>query len=180
MHPSPNDLQIEGLLSKYASRLLEDKKTFAAIELYRKANRSTESAKLLAHLAAEVGDKKVNPLRAKKLFVLAALEVERYRKQTLDMTNATMAAATATGTTTGTRAGGTITNATAATLDTLLQQDGMTTGVGDMGKAARTLDAAWHGAEAFHFFLMTQRQLNSGLVDQAYVTRQLLPHSPLA
>ena len=49
----------------------------------------------------------MNPLRAKQLYVLAALEVERYRKRTLDM---------------GGRNATTTAEATAATLETLLKQ----------------------------------------------------------
>ena len=41
---------------------------------------------LLATIAEDVGVNQVNPRLAKKLHVLAALEVERYRKATLDLT----------------------------------------------------------------------------------------------
>ena len=51
--------QIEGLLSKYASHLLTSGKTLQAIELFRKANRSTESAKLLAKLGLDCVRSKV-------------------------------------------------------------------------------------------------------------------------
>ena len=43
--------QIEGLLSKYASHLLEKEKFLEAIELYSKANHHTEAARLLSDLA---------------------------------------------------------------------------------------------------------------------------------
>jgi len=156
--------QIGGLLGKYASHLLEEGKQIAAIELYRKANKATESAKLLAKLAEDTAATKVNPVRVKKLYVLAALEVERYRKTTLDMSGAT-------------RAGQTTAAATAATLDTLLRQDAETTatGVGAGGLASRTLDNAWHGAEAFHLYLLAQRQMYAGMVDQAMRSALLLP-----
>ena len=49
-----NFLQIEGLLQKYASHLMEKNKKMEAVELYRKANRNTESAKLLAQIAHEL------------------------------------------------------------------------------------------------------------------------------
>ncbi len=52
-------VQIEGLLSKYASHLLTTGKTFAAIELYRKANKATDSAMLLAKMALEITKEKV-------------------------------------------------------------------------------------------------------------------------
>jgi hypothetical protein len=51
--------QIEGLLSKYASHLLTTGKTFAAIELYRKANKATDSALLLAKMALDIAKDKV-------------------------------------------------------------------------------------------------------------------------
>ena len=62
-----------------------------------------------------MGRTKVDPLRAKKLHVLAALEVERYRKKTLDLT--------------ATR-GGDIAQTTAATLDTLMTHDRESGGAG--------------------------------------------------
>jgi WD repeat-containing protein 35 len=154
--------QIEGLLSKYASHLLTSGKTLQAIELFRKANRSTESAKLLAKLGLDIARSKANLLRAKRLYVLAALEVERFKKATMDMS--AMTAATLTGATKRDTA-----TATAATLDTLLKQDEEGVGgAGDVGVAARTLDNAWHGAEAVHFFLLAQRQLLAGQIDAAY------------
>jgi len=78
--------QIEGLLNQYAGKLLEGGRTVEAVELYRKARRETESAKLLAKLAGEVGAMHTHPLRAKKLFVMAALDVEKHKKRTLDLT----------------------------------------------------------------------------------------------
>ena len=132
--------QIEGLLAKYAQHLLDGGKTLAAIELYRKANRDSESAKLLAKLAADVGKTRINPLRAKRLYVLAALEVERHRKRTMDL-KADMDAGGASG---------------------------------EMGAAARTLDVAWHGAEAYHFHLLAQRQLYGGDIAGAMTTAQRL------
>jgi WD repeat-containing protein 35 len=112
-------------------------------------------------LAADVGRTRVHPLRAKRLYVLAALEVERHRKRTMDLTGATRAGGVAStllgiggG---GGGGGGRTTLATAATLDTLLRADmDAGTASGEMGAAARTLDVAWHGAEAYHFFLLAQ------------------------
>jgi hypothetical protein len=45
---------------------------------------ATEAALLLAKLAEESGKSGANPLRAKKLLVLAALEVERHRKKVIE------------------------------------------------------------------------------------------------
>ena len=104
--------QIEGLLSKYASHLLEKEKFLEAIELYSKANHHTEAARLLSDLAQKASyhlstvslltshsdtlslsflpaarqsaDMKVHPMRVKRLYVLAALEVDKFKKLTLE------------------------------------------------------------------------------------------------
>jgi len=134
-HSYPN---IQKVLSQYASQLLSAGKQLAAVELYRKANQYTDAARLLSKLAAEVGASRMNPLRAKKLFVMAALEVERMRKKML----ASQAPE-----------GGT--QNAAQTLDSLVNQDKATGG-------DKWLDSAWKGAEAYHFLLLAQRQLYSG------------------
>lgn len=46
-----NFLQIEQLLQRYANHLMEKNKKMEAVELYRKANKNTESAKILATIA---------------------------------------------------------------------------------------------------------------------------------
>ena len=180
--------QVEGLMSKYVSRLLEQNKTLSAIELYRKANRDIESAKLLANLGHDIAKTKINPLRAKQFFVLAAIEVERHRRRTMDLTtmntttNATTAGVTAVGTanktkTNMTMGGGARTNATmmtAVTLDTLMREDAESQRSVDVGGRARTLDSAWHGAEAFHYWMLAQRQLYSGQIQEAMITAQRL------
>ncbi|RHY58920.1 hypothetical protein DYB30_001705, partial [Aphanomyces astaci] len=56
--------QIETVLAKYGTHLMRNGKTLQAIELYRRANKSMDAAKLLGKLAKEVSK---NPLRAKKL-----------------------------------------------------------------------------------------------------------------
>ncbi len=58
--------QIESVLAKYGNHLLRTGKTLQAIELYRRANKSMDVAKLLGKLAKDVGK---HPLRAKKLQV---------------------------------------------------------------------------------------------------------------
>ena len=55
-----------------------------AAELYRKANRNTESARLLAEIANDLIDRDKNPVHIKKLYVMAALEVDAYKKRMLD------------------------------------------------------------------------------------------------
>lgn len=144
--------QIEGLLVKYATKLVNQDKRLLAVELYRKANRAPEAAKLLAKVAEDTGIKGANPVRAKKLHVLAALEVERYRQKALDLTL-------------NRPPGADVAQTTAATLDTLMTHDQET---GFSG--AKVLDNAWRGAAAFHYFLLAHRQLYGGQYDAAKFT----------
>merc|ERR1719240_2534267 len=96
--------------------------------------------------------KAVNPLRAKKLQVLAAFEVERYRKKVLDLNSMTAHTAD-------------IAQTTAATLDTLMTHDHESGATG-----AKVLDNAWRGAAAYHYLLLAHRQLYSNKIDAAMKT----------
>lgn len=137
---------IERLLTKYASHLLGENKVFQAVELYRKANRYTEAAKLLAKLGKKTGTTKVNPLRAKKLYVLSAMEVDRFKNKMLGSPSNKGQ------------------NAKEA-LDALMAHDLATSSAG-----GQELQNAWHGAEAYHFYLLCQRQLYQGAVEAAMKT----------
>lgn len=142
--------QIETLLTKYASHLLQNEKLFQAVELYRKANKHVEAAKLLSTLAQQAAKSKVHPLRAKKLYVMQALQVDKYKSRMLDGPMGSGAQ-----------------SSTVATLQSLLTHDMTTAG-------NEALEDAWHGAEAYHFFLLAQRQLYSGQIDAAMRTAHRL------
>ncbi|OQR99308.1 WD repeat protein 35 [Thraustotheca clavata] len=141
--------QIESVLAKYATHLMRNGKTLQAIELYRRANKSMDAAKLLGTLAKDVGR---NPLRAKKLQILSALEVERFRRKMLDVTNLTTKTA-----------GATAAQVTAQTLESLVAHDAATS-------ESRSLDNAWRGAEAYHLLLLAHRQLYRGHPEKALRT----------
>jgi len=49
-----NFVQIEGLISMYATQLMEKKRKLEVVELYRKANRNTEAAKMLGQIASDL------------------------------------------------------------------------------------------------------------------------------
>jgi len=134
---------IEELLSKYATHLLEKGEKFEAMMLYRKANKHADAARLLVEMARKESESKVNPLRVKKLYVLAALEMDKLRSKML---------------------GGGHNTGTQGTLDNLLSLDRQ------LGKGSANLDIGWRGAETFHFFLLAQRQLFEGDVEAALVT----------
>ena len=65
-----NFLQIEQLLQRYANHLIEKGKKIEAIELFRKANKNTESARLLAEIAQELRQKNAPPLLIKNIMAI--------------------------------------------------------------------------------------------------------------
>jgi len=142
--------QIQTLLAKYANHLLESgdvQGRITAIRLYKRANRSADAAKLLSEMAKQQIDK--DPLRAKKLFVLAGLELERYRTRVLDVEPGIEETAANNGATLAEQ-----------TLANLMEHDQAT-------GSNRALDQCWDGAEAMHFFLLAQRLLYAGDCDNA-------------
>ncbi|XP_033032639.1 WD repeat-containing protein 35 [Trachypithecus francoisi] len=140
--------EIGSLLARYASHLLEKSKTFDAIELYRKANYFLDAAKLMFKVADEEAKKGSKPLRVKKLYVMSALLIEQHHEQ---MKNAQRG-----------KVKGKSSEATSA-LAGLLEEEVLST-------TDRFTDNAWRGAEAYHFFMLAQRQLYEGYVDAALKT----------
>mmetsp|Transcript_14038 Transcript_14038/g.22384 ORF Transcript_14038/g.22384 Transcript_14038/m.22384 type:complete len:1210 (-) Transcript_14038:255-3884(-) len=133
-------VQIQGLLSKYATHLLQKNQIFEAIELYQKAGKFTESARLLAGLGKQALKNKVHYLRAKQLYVLAALDVEKYKERKFNSKNTV----------------GKDSRQTAAmTLQSLMEADR------DIGSDSN-LEDPWHGALGLHLYLLAQRQLYTG------------------
>ncbi|XP_043921710.1 WD repeat-containing protein 35 [Protopterus annectens] len=143
-----NMKEIGPLLAKYASHLLEKNKILDAIELYRKAHNFLDAARLMFKVADDEAKKKTKPLRVKKLYVLAALLVEDYHEQ---MKN------TQRGKIKGKKSEAT------SSLAGLLEEDASSSD-------NRIIDLPWRGAEAYHFFLLAQRQLYEGYVDAAMRT----------
>ncbi|XP_049640768.1 WD repeat-containing protein 35 isoform X1 [Suncus etruscus] len=140
--------EIGSLLARYASHLLEKNKTLDAIELYRKANYFYDAAKLMFKIADEEAKKRTKPLRVKKLYVLSALLIEQYHEQ---MKNAQRG-----------KVKGKNSEATSA-LAGLLEEEVLST-------SCRFTDNPWRGAEAYHFFILAQRQLYEGNGDMALKT----------
>ncbi|XP_060042583.1 WD repeat-containing protein 35 isoform X5 [Erinaceus europaeus] len=140
--------EIGSLLARYASHLLEKNKTLDAIELYRKANYFYEAAKLMFKIADEEAKKRTKPLRVKKLYVLAALLIEQYHEQVKSAQRG--------------KVKGKSSEATSA-LAGLLEEEVLST-------TSRFTDNAWRGAEAYHFFILAQRQLYEGNSDAALKT----------
>ncbi|TKS86180.1 WD repeat-containing protein 35 [Collichthys lucidus] len=143
-----NMKEIKSLLSKYASHLLEKNKTLEAVELYRKAHHFLDAAKLMFKIANQEAERRTRPLRVKKLYVLAAHLVENYHEQVKTSQQS--------------KAKGKKSEATFA-LAGLLEEDATSSD-------NRFVDNAWRGAEAYHFFLLAQRQLYDGYMENAIRT----------
>ena len=135
-----NFLAIEQLLARYAQHLIQKDKKMEAVELYRKANKNTESARLLAEIANKLQAQRAPPLMIKKIYVLAAFEIDSYKQRVFD---ASMTQITGSGNTA---------DATAKTLNSLITTD-------INSSADKALSNPWKGAEAIHFYLLCQRQL---------------------
>lgn len=137
--------EIGKLLAKYATHLLAKDRLLEAVELYRKANHFLEAARLLYQLAESEAKKKSLPLRVKKLYVLSALLVEEHQRHLKQQVQGL--------------AGGKST-----LMMGLLESDGR------LDFDTKIIDNAWKGAEAYHFFMLAQRQLYEGYVDAAMKT----------
>jgi len=133
--------QTESLLSKNASHLLDRNKQVEAVELYRKANRHTEAAKLLVDIAKARGPVAKEPQLHKRLYLLAALEMEKYKNKMVPQLDGTQATVQ-------------------TTLNSLITQDQSTMSSGG-------LDKPWRGAEACHMYMTAQRFLNEGRFEPA-------------
>ncbi len=81
--------------------------------MYATSSSSSSQSPLSQDLAKKCAAQKVHPLRVKKLYVLAALEIEKFKKRTLEMAGPDKTAATLLGTG-GTAGGGTATMAATA------------------------------------------------------------------
>jgi len=162
--------QVEGLLTRYASVMIQKNRKLDVVELYRRANKPNEASQWIAEIAEEAARKDVKPALAKKLHVLSALEVERHRQRATaksDLATLTMGDSSA------------IAEATAATLDTLMmtsldtQAGGAAGTAGTMAggaKRGKQFANAWRGAAAYHFYMLAQRQFYAGLMETAMKT----------
>ncbi|EDO46375.1 predicted protein [Nematostella vectensis] len=139
--------EIDKLLAKYASHLLEKNKTLNAIELYRKANHFIDAAKLLFKLAKETCDPRTNPMRGKKLYVLAALLVEEYHEHVKQSSMKT--------------AGG---------KDKRNKREAISALAGLLEEDSWQRRKVKWWIRAYHFFLLAQRQLYEGAIDASMKT----------
>ncbi|KAF4654697.1 WD repeat domain 35 [Perkinsus olseni] len=85
---------VETILEKYAAHLIQTNRIFSAVELWQKAGRHVDAAKLLVRMADRTElehrgadtiafHNRLFPSRKKKLYLLSALEMESHKKKTL-------------------------------------------------------------------------------------------------
>lgn len=142
--------EIEDLLLKYGNHLVQERQRIPeAIELYQRANHHQEAAKLLVKLAHSLR-RVLLPLKSKMLHVQAALEMERHKKRLIEHGGQSTPS-------------GTVSASASSALRSLRSMYESTAG--------GLLDGNyWRGAEAFHFFMVAQRQLHSEKLTDALVT----------
>uniref|UniRef100_A0A1I7X3U0 RING-type domain-containing protein n=1 Tax=Heterorhabditis bacteriophora TaxID=37862 RepID=A0A1I7X3U0_HETBA len=142
---------VDDLLGKYAAELTgSNERSLAAVQLYRRAGRFLDAARIVFEIAEEERKKAAPCLRLKKIYVLGALLIEEYHEYNRANVakekgkNETYAGVALTG---------------------LLDED-VTVSLED----SRMIDKAWKGAQAYHFFMLAQKQLFDGNHDGAMKT----------
>lgn len=154
-----NFQQIENLIQKFAGMLTQKKKKFELVQLFRKAKKNLEAAKILNSIAEDCMIQNADALTAKKLFVLSALEVNFQSKHmmnvdlTANLTNLTITDQTR--------------NATMKTIATLITTD--VTGMSD-----KMMANPWRGAEAWHLYLLTINYLKKSQFYEAFIVANKL------
>lgn len=79
-----NFFQIEGLVNKFCNILIEKNKKMDLVELYRKAHRHTDAAKMLMKISEDLKALNASPIILKKIYVIAALEMESFKTRLID------------------------------------------------------------------------------------------------
>lgn len=122
-----------------------------AVELYRKANKNIEAAKMLHKMAVRAASEGGSVQRVKKLHLLAALEADSFKRRAL---NAEAEAATAK--TSSTKSAPTTKSKAATTLDTLM------TAEQSLNEPGADAQSSWRTAEGNHFLLLAHQKLYRG------------------
>ncbi|KAL3125948.1 hypothetical protein niasHT_009477 [Heterodera trifolii] len=142
---------VEQLLSQYAFQMVGNKtKNLAMAQLYRKAAKFIQAAKIVYEVAKAEHEKQVPSQRLKKLYVMGALLVEEYHEQNREK----LAKRREEG----------ASDASIALRGMLAEDQTLSM------EEARMIDTAWRGAEAFHFFMLAHRQLYEGTYEAAMKT----------
>ncbi|VDN93551.1 unnamed protein product, partial [Brugia pahangi] len=138
------------LLNRYAEQLTgSNEKTLAAAQLYRRAGKYLEAARIIFDIANNERLKQAEALRLKKLYVMGALLIEQYHEQNKSE----------------------IAKESANKSDAEIALRGLLEVDSKISLADSTIiDNAWRGAEAYHFYMLAHRQLYNGDINNAMMT----------
>lgn len=129
--------ELDQLLHRYSSHLLQQKKYLETVELFQKANRSLDGAKQMEKICKQEELKNSSPLRLKKLHVLKAFMIHQYQDRKNDTS------------------GELSKNQTKFNynIEGFLEQESQTS------VDSNFIESAWKSAMGYHLMLLAQRQL---------------------
>jgi WD repeat-containing protein 35 len=137
-------IKMEQLTNKFSQEFLRSGRKFDLVELYSKAHMRNEVNKYLKEIACDMRKIRLSPLIIKKIYVLAALELERYKALISDSQISDDH----------------IHNSYSEELKNKEKNDKKNFTYKYSSKDIdKILFNQWRGAEAFHYYMLCQRQL---------------------
>ena len=145
---------MEQLTNKFSSEFIKNGRKLDLVELYNKANMKLKVNKYLIEIACDMRKLRASPLIIKKIYVLAALELENYKNRISDsqMNNDEHpdfdAGIKDKNNNNKERGSGTIPDIPKKIINKYSSKE-----------IDKILFTSWRGAEAFHYYMLCQRQL---------------------
>jgi len=136
-------IYMEQLVDKFSDEFRLSGKKLDLINLYKKANMSVEVNKYLKEIAVDMKKANLSPLIIKKIYVLAALELERYKAQINEQINEEML----------------INDKDNDTINEIKKKKVNYIDEALQKEIDKIINNHWRGAEAYHYYLLCQRQL---------------------
>ena len=145
-------IYMEDLIKKFSDNFKKSGHKMDLVNLYKKAHMSAEVYKHLIDVAVDMQKIKLSPLIIKKIYVLAALELERYKAQINEQINEE-----------------------ASMLDNTIEVNKNGVKKNYIAEAlAKEIDKRinnyWRGAEAYHYYMLCQVQLYRNLFKESCKT----------
>ena len=134
---------MEQLVNKFSDEFRLSGKKLDLINLYKKANMSVEVNKYLKELACDMKKANLSPLIIKKIYVLAALELERYKAQINEQISEEM-----------------LINDNNDEINELMNKKINYIDEALQREIDKIINNHWRGAEAYHYYLLCQVQLH--------------------
>ena len=144
---------MEELVKKFSDEFRLSGKKLDLINLYKKANMSVEVNKYLNEIASDMKKANLSPLIIKKIYVLAALELERYKAQINEQISEEMQINTNNDDINENK------NKKINYIDEALQKE-----------IDKIKNNHWRGAEAYHYYLLCQVQLHKKMYKESCKT----------